>query len=96
MDTERFDQLAKAFVAVGSRRWVIGGLLGGALGLSRIGAAGANHKPGHRCTPSAKHACQGTCVALGQVCATSDECCQDQASTVFCCEDFRCDTDCLD
>ncbi len=91
MDTERFDQLARAFVAVGSRRRVIGGLLGGVLGPSRIGAAGANHKPGHHCTPSAKHACpegqtcrevsgewtcQGTCHALGEVCATDSDCCE--------------------
>ncbi len=46
MNAHRFDQLAKTCGAVGSRRSVIGGLLGGALGLSRIGAAGANHRPG--------------------------------------------------
>ena len=95
MDTERFDRLAKAFAAVGSRRWVIGGLLGGVLGLSRFGVAGANHKIGHHCTPSDNHpcpegqtcrevsgewTCQGTCLAPRAVCETDNECCQDEPS----------------
>ena len=57
MDAHRFDQLAKNCVVTGTRRSLIGGLLGGVLGLSRIAAAGANHKPGHHCTPADKHAC---------------------------------------
>ena len=97
MDTERFDQLAKAFVAVGSRRWVIGGLLGGVLGLSRIGAAGASHKPGHHCTPSAQARLSGNlCVPWGRSARRATSAARTKASTVFCCEDFRCDTDCLD
>jgi hypothetical protein len=90
MYAEPFDHLAKACVAVGSRRWMIGGLLGGLLGLSRFRAAGANHKTGHHCTPSDKHpcpagqtcrevsgqwTCEVTCYALGEVCATDNDCC---------------------
>jgi len=101
MDAERFDHLAKALGAGGSRRWAISGLLGGVLGLSRIGAAGATHKPEHRCTPSAQHPCQ-TCLILGSLCdPAAPTCCQDQTSFVFCCaqvagDDPVCDTDCLD
>jgi hypothetical protein len=90
MNAHRFDQLAKTRVAVGSRRSVIGGLLGGVLGLSRISAAGANHKTGHHCTPTDKHACdapltcrevsgewtcQDICRAPGEPCTTDDDCC---------------------
>jgi hypothetical protein len=90
MDAERLDHLAKDFVAVGSRRWVIGGLLGGVLGLSRFGVVAATHKIGHHCTPSDNHPCpegqtcrevsgewtsQGTCHAQGEVCATDSDCC---------------------
>ena len=63
MYPEHFDHLTKACVAVGSRRWMIGGLLGGLLGVSRYGAAGANHKTGHHCTPSDRHPCP-----VGQSC----------------------------
>jgi hypothetical protein len=76
MDAERFDQIAKAWIAVGSRRRVIGGLLGGVLGLRRIGAARANHKPGHRCTPSVNHDCE-SCLLLEATCVVlNDECCE--------------------
>ena len=110
MDAHRFDHLAKGLGAAGSRRWAIGGFLGGMLGLSRIGAAGAGHKLGHHCTPSDKHACpegqtcrevsgewtcQGTCL-LGAVCATDNDCC-----APLCCDNPTgtlgvCDTDCFD
>ena len=116
MNAHRFDQLAKTCGVVGSRRSVIGGLLGGALGLSRIGATGANHRHRHHCTPSDQHpcdpgqtclevsgewTCQDTCLAWRAVCATSQECCQDQQTPVFCCQQFAggptiCDTDCMD
>jgi hypothetical protein len=91
MDGVRVDHLAKAYLAGGSRRWMIGGLLGGVLGLSRIDGAGANHKPGHHCTPSDKHpcpdgqtcrevrgewTCEVICHALGEVCATDNACCE--------------------
>ena len=91
MDPEHFDHLTKACVAVGSRRWMIGGLLGGLLGVSRYGAAGANHKTGHHCTPSDKHPCpvgqtcrevsgewicEVTCYTLGEVCAADNDCCE--------------------
>jgi hypothetical protein len=83
MDAQRFEQLAKTCVAVGSRRSVIGGLLGGVLGLSRISAAGATHKTRHHCTPSDNHDC-GTCLGLQAVCATSGECCQDELEPTSC------------
>ena len=91
MDPEHFDHLTKACVAVGSRRWMIGGLLGGLLGVSRYGAAGANHKTGHHCTPSDKHPCpvgqtcrevsgewicEVTCYTLWEVCAADNDCCE--------------------
>jgi hypothetical protein len=91
MYPEHFDHLTKACVAVGSRRLMIGGLLGGLLGVSRYGAAGANHKTGHHCTPSDKHPCpvgqtcrevsgewicEVTCYALGEVCAADNDCCE--------------------
>lgn len=91
MDAERFDQLATTFVAVGSRRWVIGGLLGGVLGLMRAGVAGATHRVGHHCTPSDQHPCpegqtcrkasdvwtcqEDTCGAPGEPCKTVIDCC---------------------
>jgi hypothetical protein len=90
MNAHRFDQLAKTCLAVGSRRWVIGGLLGGVLGLSWFGAVGATHKTGHHCTPSDNHpcdpgqtcrkvndewTCQGTCGAPGDPCTTDNDCC---------------------
>jgi hypothetical protein len=83
MNAHRFDQLAKTCGAVGSRRSVIGGLLGGALGLSRIGATGANHRPRHHCTPSDQHPCDA-CLALKDVCGTSEECCQDGLGPISC------------
>jgi hypothetical protein len=78
---------------------VIGGLLGGVLGLRRIGAVRAGHKIGHHCTASDRHpcengecrevngewTCQVTCLALGAVCVRIEDCCPDPASTVFCC-----------
>jgi hypothetical protein len=90
MDAVRFDHFAKGLGTVGSRRWVIGGLLGSVLGLSRVGAAGANHKTGHHCTPAAKHACdpgqtcrkvsgawtcQGTCLGEAGTCVLNADCC---------------------
>jgi hypothetical protein len=57
MNAYRFDRFAKTLVAAGSRRSVIGGLLGGVIALSRIGAAGATHKTGHHCAPTDNHAC---------------------------------------
>ena len=90
MNVERFDDFAKASSVAGSRRYVIRGLLGGLLGLSRVAAAEANHKIGHHCTPSDQHACaegqscrevsgawkcQNTCLALGEVCVADDDCC---------------------
>ena len=90
MYAEPFDHLAKASVAIGSRRWMIGGLLGGLLGLKRVSATRANHKIGHHCTPSDRHpcpdgqtcrkvsdewTCEVTCFALGKVCATDYDCC---------------------
>jgi hypothetical protein len=83
MDDHRFDRIAKTFAAAGSRRLVIGGLLGGVMGLSRISAAGATHKTGHHCTPSDNHACE-TCLGLQAVCPTSAECCQDQLVAMSC------------
>jgi hypothetical protein len=104
MDARRFDQLAKAYVAVGSRRSVIAGLLGGVLGLSRIGAGGANHHPRHHCTPSHKHACrQGqTCRKVSgawtcqQDCLGDDETCQTHAQCCSLCCDTgdKCGNDC--
>jgi hypothetical protein len=90
MKGHRFDQLAKACTGVGSRRWVIGGLLGGVLGLSRFGAAEATHEDRHHCTPSDEHSCdpgqtcrkvsdewtcQDTCRAAGEPCTTDNDCC---------------------
>jgi hypothetical protein len=90
MYVEPLDYLAKACVAVGSRRWVMRGLLGSLLGLSGIGAARANHKTGHHCAPSDKHpcpsgktcrevsgewTCQDTCRAPGEPCTTDYDCC---------------------
>ncbi len=89
MNAHRFDQLAKTCVAVGSRRSVIGGLLGGVFGLSRISTAGAGHKPGHHCTPSDHHPCENgecrevngewtchdTCHAPNQPCTADIDCC---------------------
>jgi hypothetical protein len=83
LDAHRFDQLAKTFGGVGSRRSVIGGLLGGVMGLSRISAAGATHKTGHHCTPSDNHACE-TCLVPRALCATSAECCQDELEPTSC------------
>jgi hypothetical protein len=103
MDAERFDQLATTFAAVGSRRWVIGGLFGGVLGLSRIGVTGANHRIDHHCTPSHNHPCPdgqtcrevgGTwtceviCQALAEVCATDNDCCEG----LRCCPSDRCES----
>ena len=109
MEAERFDQFAKAYVALGSRRWVMGGLLAGVLGLSRIGAVRATHKPGHHCTPSDNHPCE-TCDALREVCTAPEECCQDEPTScepvtaagcagsgeARCCHPFdgSCTTDC--
>ena len=101
MDAQHFDQLAKSFVAAGSRRSVIAGLLGGVMGLSRIRVAGATHKTGHHCTPSDNHDCE-TCLSLGSTCnPAAPTCCQDQPSPVSCCQqvidgDPNCDTDCMD
>jgi hypothetical protein len=83
MDAHRFDQLTKTFVRAGSRRSVIGGLLGGVIALSRSRAAGATHKTGHHCTPSDNHPC-GTCLGLRAVCPTSGECCQDDLEPTSC------------
>jgi len=91
MYAESFDHLAKACVAVGSRRLMMGGLLGGLLGVSRFAAAGANHKTGHHCTLSDKHSCPAgqtcreasgewtcevSCSALGEICAVDNDCCE--------------------
>lgn len=91
MYAESSNHLAKACGAVGSRRWVMRGLLGSLLGLSGIGAARANHKTGHHCSPSDKHPCPSgqtcrevsgewtceiICYALGEVCATDNDCCE--------------------
>jgi hypothetical protein len=90
MYADSFDHLTKAYGAGGSRRLMIGGLLGGLLGVSRFAAAGANHKTGHHCTPSDKHpcpagqmcrevsgewTCEVICSALGEGCATDNDCC---------------------
>jgi hypothetical protein len=90
MDAERFDQIATTLAAARSRRRVIGGLLGGVLGLRRLGVVGATHKTGHHCTPSDQHpcpdgqtcrqvrgawTCQDTCGAPGAPCTTDDDCC---------------------
>jgi hypothetical protein len=104
MYAESFDHFAKTYVAVGSRRWMIGGLLGGLLGVSRFGAAGANHKTGHYCTPSDNHPCPAgqtcrevsgewtceiSCYALGEVCATDNDCCEG----LQCCPGGLCESD---
>ena len=108
MNARHFDHLAKACAAVGSRRWVIGGLLGGVLALSRIGAAGAHEtKTGHHCTPSDNHSCpegqscrqvndewtcQDACGAPGAPCTTDNDCCPINGIR-FCTPDLRCDND---
>jgi hypothetical protein len=93
---EGFDHLAKSWSAVGSRRWMLGALLGGVFGPRRIGAADAHDtKTGHHCTPSDHHpcengecrqvndewTCQDTCVVGGQPCVMHSDCC-----APWCCE----------
>lgn len=111
MDTARFDQVTKSLVEVSSRRWVIGAIFGGVLGLSRSREAGATHRPGHHCTPSHNHPCPdgqtcrevgGTrtcevfCQVLQEACTTDTDCCPP-----LCCDNPTgtrgvCDTDCFD
>jgi hypothetical protein len=103
MRAQRFDHLVKACSAAGSRRWMVRGLLGGVLGLSRVAAAGANHKIEHHCTPSDQHACaegqtcrevsgawacQNICLALGEVCASDNDCCEG----LRCCPSHLCES----
>jgi hypothetical protein len=103
MNDAQFDQVTKVFGTVGSRRLVLGGLLGGVLGLGRLGVAGASHKHRHHCTPSHRHPCpagqacrqvsgewmcESTCQALEEVCVTDNDCCED----LRCCPSGRCES----
>ena len=108
MDAERFDQLATIFAGVGTRRLVIGGLIGGVLGRMRAGVTGATHGTDHHCTPSDQHACpdeqtcrmvngawtcQDTCGAPGAPCETDYDCCSINGLQFCILEQSVCDND---
>ena len=64
MDQDRFDRIAKSLAAPGSRRRVLGGLLGAALGLTglvREEVAAACLENGVRCGAGRGRCCSGRC-----------------------------------
>ena len=91
MDPDRFDRIAKSLAAPGSRRRVLGGLLGGALGLLGRGRAAADHgcrHPGAACTRGTQ-CCSRDCRSGTCRCTRTSQCPRpgpDRPCTVAACD----------